>query len=432
MPRNSLQLSIRNHLLAVGAAGVILLITIGAMSAGTKIAGAIIASGSVVVESSTKKIQHPVGGVVKDLLVSEGQRVSAGDTLIRLDETVAKANLSALTKSYWELLARRARLETEREGHSSIVFPTQLISAISDPAAKAAMDGERNQLKLRRASDQNRKVQLQQRISQLNDEITGLKQQIQSKQQENDYIQKELAGVQSLWDQKLVSITRLTTLQREAARLLGDKGQLTASIAQAKGKISETELQILQVDEDNRKDVAKELSEVRSKIEETYEKRVAAQDTATKLDIRSPQNGIVHDLVVHTGGAVISPAETIMVIVPDRDNLVVEAHVTPQDIEQVKIGQRTSIRFPNFNQRTTPEIRGKVTQVGADISRDDKSTPPYFTVRVKIDPEAGKKLDGKLVPGMPAELFIETTPRTVLSYLMKPLADQARRAFREK
>ncbi len=432
MLRSKTTQSIRAHLIAVGVAVAFLVCSVGVMGAATDLAGAVISSGSIVVESSVKKIQHPTGGVVKELAVSDGQRVSAGDLLIRLDETVANANLAAVTKSYWELLARRARLEAERENKAEISFPEALRTS-KEPAVVAALNGEENQFKIRRDAAENHRKQLRERISQIADEIEGLKEQLTAKDQELALIQKELSGVETLWDQKLVSITRLTALQRQAAQLLGDKGRLSSSIAQSKGRISETELQILQIDEENRRDIAKELAEVRSKFEETAEKKIAAQDVSTRLELRSPQDGVVHDLSVHTKGGVIAPGETAMLIVPDRDNLIVEARVSPQEIDQIIMGQSVTLRFPNFNQRTTPEISGAVMRIGADISREDKSGAPYFIVRVAIQKQEADRLDHvKLVPGMPAEVFIRTSDRSMLSYLMKPLADQARRAFREK
>ena len=257
--------------------------------------------------------------------------------------------------------------------------------------------------------------------------------QLTAKKQEAELVTKELVGVEQLWEQRLVSLSRLSALQRDAARLLGERGQLTASIAQAKGKISETELKILQIDQDFRSNVAKELADVRAKYAETFEKQVTARDQTEKLELRAPQAGMIHDLTIHTQGGVIAPGETIMTIVPDSDSLIVETHVAPQDIDQVKLGQPAVLRFTNFNQRTTPEIDGEVSRIGADISRDDKTSPTYFVVRIAIAPEQMDKLGkARLLPGMPVEVFIGTSERSLLSYLMKPLADQVHRAFREK
>lgn len=406
--------------------------SIGIMGAATDMSGAIISQGSLVVESSIKKVQHPTGGVAKSLLIENGARVAKDDLLIRMDETVAQANLAAVTKSLWELEARRARLQSERDAEGEITF-SKALSSLADPAATAIVSGEQKFFQLRREASEGQKRQLKEQITQLNEQISVMSDQLAAKSEESELVVNELGGVQQLWEQRLVSISRLSTLQREAARLLGERGQLTASIAQAKGKISETELKILQIDQDFRSDVAKELAEVRAKYAETFEKQVAARDQTEKLEIRAPQAGIVHDLTIHTQGGVIAPGETIMTIVPDQDNLIVETHVAPQDIDQVKLKASAVLRFTNFNQRSTPEIDGEVSRVGADISRDDKTSPTYFVVRIAIPPGQAARLgDTRLMPGMPVEVFIPTSERTLLSYLLKPLADQVHRAFREK
>lgn len=425
--------SIRHHAIAIGAAVVFMLASMGIMGAATDMSGALISQGALVVESSVKKVQHPAGGVVKTLLVTDGARVNSGDLVIRLDETVAQANLSAVTKSLWELDARRARLQAERDGAAEIVFPDELTSLPADSPGTAIVSGERRFFQLRREASEGQQRQLREQVSQLKEQIVGLDDQLTAKKQETELLAKELTGVEQLWDQRLVSITRLVTLQRDSARLLGERGQLTASIAQAKGKISETELKILQIDQDFRSDVAKELADVRAKYAETFEKKVAARDQAEKLELRAPQTGVVHDLNVHTEGGVIAAGETIMTIVPDQDSLIVETRVPPQDIDQVKLGQLAVLRFTNFNQRTTPEIDGEVSRIGADVSREDKTGPTYFVVRIAIGRDQSAKLGAAhLMPGMPVEVFIRTGERTLLSYLMKPLADQMHRAFREK
>lgn len=425
--------SIRRHMMAVGGAAVFMVASMGIMGAATDMSGAVISNGSLVVESSVKKVQHPAGGVVKNLLVTEGAKVKSGDLLIRLDETVAQANLSAVTKSLWELEARRARLQSERDGLAEIIFPDEIAALSEDSPAQVIMTAERRFFQLRRDASDGQRHQLREQVSQLKEQITGLEDQLTAKKQEAELLAKELVGVEQLWEQRLVSITRLVTLQRDSARLLGERGQLTASIAQAKGKISETELKILQIDQDFRSEVAKELADVRAKYAETFEKKVTARDQAEKLEIRAPQTGVVHDLNVHTEGGVIAAGETVMVIVPDTDSLIVETRVQPQEIDQVKLGHTAVLRFTNFNQRTTPEIDGEVSRIGADISREDKTGPTYFVVRITIGQDQIAKFNGtKLMPGMPVEVFIRTGERTLLSYLMKPMADQMHRAFREK
>lgn len=425
--------SIRRHMMAVAGAAIFMVGSMGIMGAATDMSGAIISNGALVVESSVKKVQHPTGGVVKTLLVTEGAQVEAGDLLIHLDETVAQANLSAVTKSLWELEARRARLQSERDGMTEIAFPDEIAALPEDSPAQAIMSAERRFFQIRHDASDGQRHQLREQVSQLKEQITGLHDQLTAKQQESTLLSKELVGVEQLWEQRLVSITRLVTLQRDSARLLGEKGQLTAAIAQAKGKISETELKILQIDQDFRSDVARELADIRAKYAETIEKKVTARDQAEKLELRAPQAGVVHDLNIHTEGGVIAAGETVMTIVPDSDRLIVETRVPPQEIDQVKLGQSAVLRFTNFNQRTTPEVDGEVTRIGADVSREDKTGPTYFLVRIAIGQDQIAKFDGaRLMPGMPVEVFIRTGERTLLSYLLKPMADQMHRAFREK
>lgn len=424
--------SIRQHIRAVAMTAAFLVASLGIMGAATGMSGAIISQGSLVVESNVKKVQHPSGGVARKLLVEEGAHVGKDDLLVLMDETVAQANLSAVTKSLWELEARQGRLQAERDGDDTITFSSS-ITTLADPAAQAIVAGERRFFQLRRDANEGQKRQLQEQMAQLKEEIGGMQDQLSAKKEEADLIANELGGVQQLWEQRLVSISRLSTLQRNAAQLLGQRGQLTASIAQAKGKISEIELKVLQIDQDFRSNVAKELADIRAKYAETVEKQVTAKDQTEKLEIRAPQAGVVHDLTIHTEGGVVAAGETIMTIVPDQDNLIVETHVAPQDIDQARVGQPAILRFTNFNQRTTPEIDGEVSRIGANVSRDDKTGPNYFVVRIVIPPGQTKKLGAThLLPGMPVEVFIPTSERTVLSYLMKPLADQIHRAFREK
>jgi HlyD family secretion protein len=406
--------------------------TFGILGARTELSGAVIAAGSMVVESNVKKVQHPVGGTVGELLVKEGARVTEGDILVRLDETVAKSNLATIVNNLWELAARQARLEAERDSAQAVTFSGDLQgAAAADPAIDHILSGERKLFALRRDALLGQKSQLHERVGQLKEEITGLAEQIDAKSEEIRLVQQELTGVRDLWEKKLVSINRVTALERDAARLKGERGQLTAATAQAKGKISELAVQTLQIDQNLRSDVAKELADIRAKSSELAEKKVAAEDLLNKLDIRSPQNGIVQDLSVHARGSVVSAGEQIMLIVPAADRLVVEVRIPPQDIDQVQVDQEATLRFPNFNQRTTPELSGTVIRIAPDVTKDAKTGMPYYLARIRMTGE-GLKPDMKFVPGMPVDVFIRTQDRTLVSYLIKPLADQAARAFREK
>jgi HlyD family secretion protein len=359
--------------------------------------------------------------------------VHAGDIVVRLDETVTRANLAIVTKGLDELMARKARLESERDGWETIVFPAQLVAGASDPDRAAAMDSERKLFNLRKTARSGQKAQLSERVAQLGEEITGLAAQKNSKTKEIALLERELAGVRDLWKQNLVQLSRLTALEREAARLDGERGQLIAAAAQAKGKIAETALQILQIDQDIASEVAKELREVDGKIGEFVERKVTAEDQLKRIDVRAPQDGTVFQLAVHTVGGVITAGDPIMLIVPEADNLSVEVKVNPQDIDQLQLNQKAILRFSAFNARTTPEIDGAVTRISADTSTDQRTGQTYYTIRISMPAEQIERLGNvKLLPGMPVEAFVQTGDRTMLSYLMKPLHDQVMRAFREK
>jgi HlyD family secretion protein len=433
MPRRDSKTAIQRHLWA----GLVLLIVlgggVGGWAASTEIAGAVIAAGVLVVDSNVKKVQHPTGGVVGEIRARDGDRVTIGDVLIRLDETVTRANLTIVLKGLDELIARKARLEAERDGLADIAFPSEFIARVGELQVAAIIAGERKLFDLRQSARIGQKSQLRERIAQLREEISGIAAQIKAKAQEIVLIQRELTGARDLWEKNLMPITKLTQLEREATRLEGERAQLTATSAQSKGKISELELQIIQVDRDLASEVGKELREVDAKIGEFVERRVAAEDQLKRIDIRAPQDGVVHQSVVHTVGGVINAGEQLMLIVPSADNLIVEAKFAPQDIDQVKVGQHAVLRFTSFNQRTTPELNGVVTRVSADTTVDQRTSASYYTLRISLTREEISRLgEVTLVPGMPVESFVQTGDRKVISYLMKPLSDQVMRAFRER
>jgi HlyD family secretion protein len=406
---------------------------VGGWAATVQISGALIAQGSIVVDQNVQKVQHPTGGIVGELRVRDGDRVKAGDILVRLDETVMRANLAIITKGLNELGARKARLEAERDGAETITFPPALLAQVDDADAVSAVSSERKLFQLRRAERLGQKAQLQQRMRQLNEEIGGIEAQQSAKAQEMTLIERELAGVRDLYARNLVQLTRLTQLEREVARLGGERAQLVAGAAQAKGKIAEINLQILQIDQNLSSEVAKELRDIDGKIGEFVERKVTAEDQLRRTDIRAPQAGVVFQSAVHTIGGVITAGDPIMLIVPDADKLQVEAKVNPQDIDQLQIGQRAVLRFSAFNSRTTPEVDGEVTRVSADTSTDQRTGQSYYTIRIALPPETVTQLgDVRLLPGMPVEAFVQTGERTVISYLMKPLRDQFMRAFRER
>jgi HlyD family secretion protein len=425
--------AIQQHLWAGFALLIVLCGGVGGWAATTEIAGAVIAPGVLVVDTNVKKVQHPTGGVVGEIRARDGDRVAIGDIVVRLDETVTRANLGIVLRGLDELVARKARLEAERDGLEGIAFPSEFIERLGELQVATIIAGERKLFDLRQSARIGQKSQLRERIAQLREEIGGIAAQIKAKIQEIVLIQRELTGARDLWEKNLMPITKLTQLEREATRLEGERAQLTATSAQSKGKISELELQIIQVDRDLASEVGKELREVDAKIGEFVERKVAAEDQLKRIDIRAPQDGVVHQSVVHTIGGVINAGEQLMLIVPSADNLIVEAKFAPQDIDQVKVGQLAVVRFTNFNQRTTPELNGLVTRVSADTTVDQRTSAPYYTLRISLSREEISRLgEVTLVPGMPVESFIQTGDRKVISYLMKPLSDQVMRAFRER
>jgi HlyD family secretion protein len=426
--------SIRLHMIIGLAVVLVLAGGFGGWASTVQISGALIAPGAVVVDSNVKKVQHPTGGVVGEVRVRDGDLVKAGDIVVRLDDTVTKASLAIVVKTLNGLYARAARLEAEQRGDSQLTFPPQLTERADDPDVKNVMISESKLFDVRVTGRTGQKAQLRERISQLNEEIGGLSAQEQAKDKEIALIEKELVGVRQLYDQHLVQLTRLTTLERDAARLNGERAQYISSRAQAKGKITETELQIIQVDKDMVSDVSKDLRETNDKIGEFVERKVTAEDQLRRVDIRAPQDGMVLQSTVHTVGGVITAGDAMMMIVPQADDLSVEAKVDPKDIDKLQIGQKTLLRLSAFNQRTTPELNGVVTRVSADVTTDQRTGTSYYTIRVSLPPTEVARLgdNNKLIPGMPVEAFVQTGDRTMLSYLIKPLHDQLMRSFRER
>jgi len=406
--------------------------TIGLWAATATLSGAVVAGGQFVVDTSIKKVQHGTGGIVGELRVREGDRVAEGDLLIRLDETVTRANLQVVSKQLDEFLARQTRLEAERDGAAEVATPPEFAARLEEPAIKKMMASERTLFVARRGAREAQKDQLKKRISQSNDEITGLKAQQTAKAREAELIVEELKGVRDLYQKNLVQLPRLNALERDAASIEGQRGQLIAAVAQAEGRIAETSFQIIQIDEQMRAEAMQELRDIQGKVAEYTERRVAAEDQLKRVDIRSPSSGFVHQLNAHTVGGVISPAEPVMFIVPINDSLDLEARVLPNEIDQIAIGQQATVRVHASNQRSTPELHGTVTRISADISRDQQTGATFYTIRVGLPADEIKRLGHlKLIAGMQAEVFVQVNERSPFEYFMKPLEEQFARAFRE-
>ncbi|KQV34976.1 MULTISPECIES: HlyD family type I secretion periplasmic adaptor subunit [unclassified Rhizobium] len=424
--------SLARHMTAVLVLSTALVVGIGGWAATTELSSAIVAGGTVVVENNVKKIQHLTGGIVGELLVKEGDRVEAGQVLIRLDGTTVRANLSIVQNTLAQLYARRARLLAEQTDATSFKIPEDLSKLTTGNAADVLEDGERKLFVSRVNALAGMKSQLASRKEQLADETEGLTVQLGAIDDALKLIAEELTGLEKLYKDGLVSMQRVTTLKRERAQLEGDRGARIAARAQAAGKSSEIDLQILQLGEDRRTEIAKDLTDVEAKISEYEDRQVAAVDQLKRLDIRAPLAGRVYQLAVHTVNGVINPGEVLMLVVPEADNLTVEAKVAPHDIDQIRVGQPTELVFSAFNQRTTPVVDGEVVTIAPDLVTDQRTGVSYYPLRVRPKPESLKKLKGlTLYPGMPAEVFMKIADRTVISYLAKPLTEQMRRTFRE-
>jgi HlyD family secretion protein len=424
--------SIRRHQIAGLIVVAVIAGGVGSWAATTNISGAVIAPGVLVVDTYAKKVQHSTGGIVGAILARDGDRVKAGDVVLRLDATIPRANLAIIAKGLTELTARKARLEAERDGADAISASDELALHLSDPQVAYVIAGEQQLFALRQKARAGQKAQLRQRITQLKEEIEGLGLQADAKAKEIELIQRELKGTRELWEKNLIPIGKLTILEREATRIEGERGGLIAAIARAKAKMAETELQIIQIDQDLASEVAKELREIDAKIGEFVERKVAAEDQLKRIEIRAPQAGIVHQSTAHTVGGVINGTDPIMLIVPESDHLMVEAKVAPKDIDQLALGQEAMLRFSSFNRRTTPQITGTLQQISPDISTDERGAS-YYKIRVAFSTEEITRVGNKkLVPGMPVEVFVKTGDRRVLSYLVKPMTDQIVRAFRER
>ena len=402
-------------------------------SVATTMSSAVVASGQFVVDGSVKKVQHPTGGVVGELLVREGDQVAQGDLLIRLDETVTRANLQVIVRQLDELAGRKARLEAERDGMDAIDMPRELTARLSDPEVARVVAAEQKLFQARQAAREGQRAQLTKRIAQLQNEIRGLRSQLDANAHEAQILAGELKGVRELFAKSLTPIMRLNGLERQAVNLNGQKGQLTASIAQIEGKIAEVELQIIQIGDDLRAETQKELREVQGRVAELSERRVAADDQLKRVELRAPSTGTVHQLAVHTVGGVIVAAEPAMLIVPSKEELILEARVMPQDRDQLHLRQKAVVRLQSSNQRTTPELNGTLERIAADVSKDSTTSAPFYTVRIVIPPNELMRVRGlSITAGMQAEVFIEVGSRSPLSYLLRPLTDQVSRAFKER
>ncbi|MCJ2180024.1 HlyD family type I secretion periplasmic adaptor subunit [Novosphingobium album (ex Hu et al. 2023)] len=395
-------------------------------------AGAVIAPGEVTVETHVKEISHPFGGVASDILVRDGDFVKRGQVLIRLDSKVAGAVAEYTGLGLDQLLARAARLRALQSGAADVVFPEELVRKAQDPAVKAAMDDERRSFALGRQARTDQVRQLQARIAQSRADIATYASQADAYARQDKLVNEELAQTRQLYEGRLTTLDRLNALERAAVGVQAQKATAQSGMAQAHARIGELQVQMASVASAARSEAALELAQVQAAISDLRKQEAAASDQNDRTAIRAPLDGIVDKLQVRTVGGVVPAGEALMEIVPARDRLVVRAQVRPADIDSVTVGQPAHLRFTALDMRTTPELAGTVTQVGADRTVDRGTNVTYYSVTVSITDEEFRKLEKvRLSVGMPVESFIQTQKRTMLQYIIRPLSDQFKRALRE-
>ena len=416
-----------------GFASVVAMLAIfGAWTAMADINGAVIAPATITAESYSKKVQHREGGNIQRILVKDGDSVQIGQDLVLLDPTETKAELGIIDGQLAELRVKKSRLEAQRDGVKDLILPQEVMSRSTEPAIAEIVAGQKRLLTSIEDTASSKKSQFKEQIGQLGDQMRGVDSQINSGLRQLKLIKQEADGLRKLQQQGLVPASRVMSMDRETARLDGEQGQLQASKSGAEAKIGETKLQIIQVDEELRNQALTELRDTDAKISELEGRRITSNSRMSHMSIKAPITGTIYQLSIHTEGGVVAPGETLMMIVPDGDDLVLQAQVSPNDISHVHVGQPARLRFTAFNSRVTPEIAAEVSQVAADTTRADSQSPPYYAIRLVISAKELQKLgDNKLKPGMAAEAFIQTESRSPFSYLVKPLVDQFSHAMRE-
>ncbi|MSU90499.1 HlyD family type I secretion periplasmic adaptor subunit [Rhodobacteraceae bacterium 2CG4] len=412
---------------------VVLVFGIGGWSAVARISGAVISSGMVQVEGNRQAVQHSEGGLVGEILVRDGDRVQAGDVLLRLDDKLMRSDLAVIEGQLFELLARKSRLIAERDGAEDVAFSDELVEvAETRDEIPELMEGQRQLFRARRETVDKQTSQLRERIVQTENQVVGIEAQIAALATQRDLIAEELEDQQSLLDRGLTQQSKVLSLRRESARLEGELGELQSRAAQSKGQISETELEILRLQADMREQAISQLRDLEYNEIELRERRRSTLETLSRLEVRAPATGLVYSRQVNTVGAVVKPADVLMYIVPQEQPLVITSRIPTIHRDQVNAGQPATLRFPAFDQRTTPVLEGVVTKVSADAFTDETTGVSYYTAELLPLEGELQKIEGReIVPGMPVESYIRTGERTPMNYLLKPLTDYLNRAFRE-
>ncbi|WP_323769660.1 HlyD family type I secretion periplasmic adaptor subunit [Antarctobacter sp.] len=428
------QFSLRGPMVA-GILGLAILVGgFGTWAATTNISGAIVASGSIEVDQNRQIVQHPDGGVVAEILVDEGDTVAIGQPLIRLDPTLLLSELTIIEGQLFEIMSRRARLQAERDGKDEIVFAEEVLQrTVTDAEVAELVEGQRNLFFARRDSIESEIGQLRKRSDQITDQVIGIDAQQTALTRQSDLIKQELVGKEELQRQGLVRAPEILALQREEARLAGSVGELKAQKAQAEGKITEIDIQILGLETRRREEAITTLRDLQFQERELAEQRRAIKERLSRMVITAPVSGIIYGLTIFTPRSVIRPADPVLYIVPQDRPLVIAAQVEPIHIDKLFVDQEVSLRFSSLDQRQTPELFGSVVQISADAFEDQNSRVRYYRAEIVLNEgEIDRLPEGAaLIPGMPVETFIRTEDRTPLGYLVKPFMDYFAKAFRE-
>ncbi len=419
----------------VGLVGLVLLLGgFGLWSVGTKISGAIIAGGRIEVDQNRQVVQHPDGGVVTAINVREGDTVEAGQVLVELDAAELQSRLSITESQLFELMARRGRLEAERDETGGITFDPLLVEVAADnPDAADLIAGQERLLQARADSTEQEIDQLQKRRGQIFEQINGIEAQQTSLKRQLELITEELVDQQSLLDRGLAQATRVLALQREDARLSGQAGELTAQKAQAQGRITEIDVEILKLGTRRREEAISSLRDLQYRELELREERNALIERMQRLEITSPVSGVVYGLRVFALQSVVRAADPVLYVVPQDRPLVINAQVEPIHIDKIYLGQDVTLRFSALDQRETPELTGQVVQISADAFQDESTQQSYYRAEIVLsEGEQARLPEGTtLIPGMPVEAFIRTEDRTPIAYLLKPLTDYFAKALRD-
>ncbi|MCW3849420.1 HlyD family type I secretion periplasmic adaptor subunit [Sphingomonas sp. LB-2] len=396
-----------------------------------QVTGAVTASGEVAVESSVKTIAHPSGGVLIAISVHDGDHVTEGQELLRFDSSVSQVGSASASQGLEGLLGTRARLEAERDGAGAISFPPELANS-KDPGVQEIMARERRLFALRMQDRRGALSLLTERVNQYEDQIRGYQAQIAAIDDQVKLIEPELAGLRELYAKQLVTLGRINQLERTAVQLRGSRAELTANISQTRARISETREQMLNIDKTSRSEAGTQLAAVMAQLNEQQVRLASAQDTHGRSVIRAPQSGTIDKLAYTTIGSAVPPNQPILQIVPDRDALIVTARVRPAEVEQLRLGQKARVTFPGLDRQTTPDLAGTLIFISADLAQDQHSGQSFYRIKVRLNPDQAPMISRlALKPGMPAEVFVETGDRSILSFILKPLFDQLRHAFRE-